>query len=162
MLSRELDAMARKLDASDGEKLQCGWFADASPYPDGTPVALVAICNEFGTSRAPARPFVRPAIAANGDRWLLHLAKGVKQALDGKIASVNTALHLLGLEIVGDLKDSIMRVWSPPLSPRTVAARRSKWNNARKGNFQAALYKPLVDTAHMINTTNYRVVGGGK
>lgn len=165
-LSGELEDMARKLDAMDGEKLQCGWFADASPYPDkhNTPVALVAICNEFGTSRAPARPFVRPAIAANGDRWLLHLAKGVKQALDGKIASVNTALHLLGAEIVEDLKDSIMRVWSPPLSPRTVYGRihSPHWSNAKSGHYQAALYKPLVDTTHMINTTNYRVVGGSK
>ena len=164
MFARELNDLARKLDESDGAKLQCGWFADASPYPDkrNTPVALVAICNEFGTSKAPARPFVRPAIAEHGDRWLLHLAKGLKKVLDGQLSGTRTALHLLGVEIVADLKDSIMRVWSPPLSPRTVAARRSKWNNARSGGFQAALYKPLVDTAHMINTTNYRVVGGGK
>lgn len=162
-LARELDELARKLEASNA-KLQCGWFADSSPYPDkhNTPVALVAICNEFGTSRAPARPFVRPAVAEHGNRWLLHLAQGLKMMLDGKTASVNSVLHLLGAEIVSDLKDSIMRVWSPPLSPRTVAARRGKWNNARSGKYQAALYKPLVDTAHMINTTNYRVVGGSK
>ena len=120
----------------------------------------MAICNEFGTSKAPARPFVRPAIAEHGDRWLLHFAKGVKQALDGQIASVNTTLHLLGAEIVAGLKDSIMRVWSPPLSPRTVAARRSKWNNARNGSYQAALYKPLVDTKHMIESVEWRVKGG--
>lgn len=154
--------LAQKLDACDGAKLQCGWFADASPYPDkrNTPVALVAICNEFGTSRAPARPFVRPAIAENGDRWLMHLAQGLKKVLDGQLPGARTALHLLGAEIVADLRDSIMRVWSPPLSPRTVAARRSKWNNARSGNYQAALYKPLIDTKHMIEQVEWRVKGG--
>lgn len=161
IVSRELNDIARKLEEC-GAKLQCGWFADASPYPDKrkTPVALVAICNEFGTSKAPARPFVRPAIAESGDRWLLHFAKGVKRVLDGKIADVKTVMSFLGAEIVADLKDSIMRVWSPPLSPRTVAARRSKWNNARSGNYQAALYKPLIDTKHMIEQVAWRVKGG--
>lgn len=159
-LSARLDALAAKLESD--AVLTCGWHSDASPYEDRTPVASVAIWNEFGTRTAPPRPFVRPAIASNGDRWLLHLARGLRRVLNGDLPGVNAVLEALGEEIVKDLKESIMRVWSPPLSPRTVYGRihSPNWNNAEKGGYQAALYKPLVDTAHMIESTAWRVKGG--
>lgn len=150
--------MAQRLNSP--AVLRCGWFADAEKYDDGTPVAAVAVYNEFGTSRVPARPFVRPAIAEHGDRWLLHLGLGMRKVIMGKIPNVKTVMSLLGEEIVADLKDSIMRVWSPPLSPRTVANRRSRWNSAKSGKHPEMLYKPLVDTTLMINSTSYRVKGG--
>ena len=154
-----LDFLAKKLDTH--AVLRCGWFADIEAYDDGTPGAVVAIKNEFGAANVPPRPFVRPAIAREGAKWLRFWSAGMWRVVAGKERNLAGVFHKLGQMVVADLKDSIMMVWSPPLRPFTIEKRRERWYKA-KGNTRhgAILNKPLVDTTRMITSVSYRVHGG--
>jgi len=115
-------------------------FLENATYPDGTQVAAVAAANEFGTSRAPARPFFRRMIAKESPGWGDKVA-GLMQATGKDGAKV---LALMGEDIEGALKQSINDLTSPPLAASTIK---------RKG-----FSKPLIDTSHMVNSTGYRVM----
>jgi len=139
-VSRRLRELAERLDT--GEILRAG-FLEGATYPDGTSVPLVAAANEFGdpAMNRPPRPFFRDAIAANGKRW----AKGLGKLIHAG-NSTERALALTGEVVRADIQDSIRKFTSPPLSPRT-----------RKKSAKAGFDKPLIDTAHMINSVDYEV-----
>lgn len=118
-----------------------GWFETAA-YKDGTPVAYVATIHEFGTSRIPARPFMRPAVAEYGPQWVQQIGEGAKAALRGSV-SARDVLEIVTLRAAGDVAKSITAVTSPALSPATVK---------RKG-----FTKPLVDTGQMIQSVTGKV-----
>lgn len=124
-------------DLGDGS-LEVGFMENAT-YPDGTPVAGVAFWNEFGVpSRGqPARPFFRQMIANNSGKWAATIARLAK-------AKKSNILALMGEEIKGQLQKSINDLTTPALAPSTIAAK----------GFQ----KPLIATAHMLNSVTYRVV----
>lgn len=117
-------------------------FLEGATYPDGTPVAAVAFWNEYGSS-GPPRPFFRTMIAKESPDWP---AKMAKLAIATQYNGAKT-LALMGEDIEGALKQSINDLTSPPLAESTIK---------RKG-----FDKPLIDTAHMINSTGYRVEGAG-
>lgn len=113
-------------------------FLEGATYPDGTPVAAVAFWNEYGAS-GPPRPFFRGMIAEESPSWpdkVAHLAKATHN-------NGPKVLALMGEEIEGALKQSITSFTDPPNAPSTIK---------RKG-----FNKPLVDTAHMLNSTGYKV-----
>jgi len=114
-------------------------FLGRETYPDGTPVAAVAFWNEYGTSKAPARPFFRSMIEKESKTW------GSKTAalLKSKSVKPQNVLGLLGEEIKGALKQSIQEFQSPPIAYSTAKA---------KGNS-----KPLVDTGQMLQAVDYEV-----
>lgn len=147
---------------------KAGWFPSAK-YEDGTPVAAVAQWNEFGVpSRSiPARPFMRPAVEANRQKWN-DLAEGLAASvLDGSIKAYQ-AMETLTLVAGGDILKAIVAVTSPPLSPITLMARKYKKQGkaisgkvigeiagkiaAGKGDFSGVSDKPLNDTGYMIAT----------
>jgi hypothetical protein len=116
-------------------------FLEGATYPNGTSVALVAAVQEFGApSRGiPPRPFFRAMIAKESGHWGDDV---------GKILAANgydgpKALALMGEEISGELRQSIVETNSPPLAPATAKAKGSD--------------KPLVDTGHMLNSIDYEV-----
>ena len=119
-------------------------FLEKSRYPakKGTEplhVAQVAFWNEFGTSRAPARPFFRTTIQRQSPTWGDKLAKAVKATnYDGR-----TALALLGQSMRDDVENAIAQWSSPANAPSTVK---------RKG-----FDKPLVDTGVMQRAVDYEV-----
>lgn len=103
-------------------------------------VAQVAFWNEFGTTRAPPRPFFRTTIAKESDKWAKHLGKGLKfYNYNGELA-----LRALGQEMRDDIEASIQRWSSPPNAPYTIR---------RKG-----FDKPLVHTAVMSRSPDFQVV----
>lgn len=102
-------------------------------------VAQVAFWNEFGTSRAPARPFFRNMIAAKSPEWGKDLAKAIK-AQDYDPAR---ALALMGERIKDQLQKSIVDFATPANAPSTIA---------RKG-----FDKPLIDTGVMQRAVDYVV-----
>ena len=102
-------------------------------------VAQVAFWNEFGTSRAPARPFFRGMIAAKSPDWGRDLAKAIK----ARGYSVEQALALMGERIKDQLQKSIVDFANPANAPSTVA---------RKG-----FDKPLIDTGTMQRSVDYVV-----
>lgn len=112
------DRLTVALKDLDGVKGKVGWF-ETSRYLDGTPVAVVAAAHEFGAG-VPMRPFFRPAIAANSDKWMTQIGQGAARVLSGD----TTARHVLELVTLGAAEDvikSLKAIPGPPLDPRTIA-----------------------------------------
>lgn len=131
-----LDSVGSELTS---KQLKVG-FLEGATYPDGTPVPMVAAVNEFGNpaNNQPPRPFFRNAISDHETEWQNAAEKLAKGGAD--IADV---LSTLGEVIAGDIRESIRKLDTPPLSPVTVA---------KKG-----FSKPLIDTSDMLNSISYEV-----
>lgn len=135
-LMAHLNEMVQKLDAGT---LSVGFHAGTSAYPDGTPTAMVAWWNEFGTGKIPPRPFFRQMIAAESPTWGGKLAKLLKVTdMDGE-----KSLKALGNDISGALSDSIQNFTTPANAPSTIA---------KKG-----FDKPLVETSHLQNSVTAEI-----
>ena len=144
---------------------QAGWFESAR-YDDGVPVAQVAIYNEYGTSRIPPRPFIRPTVESQKGEWTRATGKVVSQVLRGKM-SAEQGMTLVAQKAAGDIRQTITQVFEPELSPVTVLLRQ--WRKEGKditgktvGDAARAVAegqrgegvttKPLIDTGHMLAT----------
>lgn len=144
---------------------QAGWFESAR-YDDGVPVAQVAIYNEYGTSRIPPRPFMRPTAESQKGEWARTTGKVVSQVLRGKM-SAEQGMTLVAQKAAGDIRQTITQVFEPELSPVTVLLRQ--WRKEGKditgktvGDAARAVAegqrgegvttKPLIDTGHMLAT----------
>jgi hypothetical protein len=144
-----------------------GWAED-NKYPAGQQVAYIAQLQEFGHGPIPPRPFMRPAIAKNEDRWYDHAAMQAERILEGKITGKDAMTKLAKLA-AEDIQQSIDDVKSPPLSDITLWARyyRKKMgrpiNGSTIGEIAGKLKsgelsgkppgvsdKPLIDTEQMI------------
>ncbi len=132
---KALDDIARRMNAGT---LSVG-FMEGATYPDGLSVPTVAFWNEFGTIRSPPRPFFRQMIAKESPKWPKKMAKAAEITnFDGA-----KVLALMGEDIKGALQHSINTFTVPGNAPSTIA---------RKG-----FDKPLIDTAHMLNSITYKV-----
>ena len=134
--------------------LEVGFFEDAT-YPDGTSVAMVAAIQNFGapSKNIPPRPFFSNMVKDKADGW----GPKVGALLNANNGDATVALGQMGLEIKADLQDSIVATNSPPLSPRTIAARLRRGKKGKGFNSTTAA-KPLVDTGQMLNSVASRVV----
>lgn len=114
-------------------------FLEGATYPDGETVAEVAFTNEFGNKKQPPRPFFRQMIDKEKSSWPGKIGKLAKVTnFDGQ-----RVLGILGSDIEGALRDSINSLMTPELSPVTIEAK--------------GFSKPLIDTAHMINSISFEV-----
>jgi hypothetical protein len=137
---KALEAIAERMG---GGSVSVG-FPAGDTYSDGTPVAAAAFWNEFGTSTIPPRPFFRPMIAAESPTWAPKMAKLAKAAnYDG-----SKVLATLGEDIAGALRESIIGVNSPALSPITLMLRSMVGN------------KPELITGRMVGEAAARVKAG--
>lgn len=134
----KLTAHLAQLAAKMSGAVEVG-FLEGATYPDGTPVAAVAEWNEYGTS-GPPRPFFRNMIEKEKETWGPKLA-GALQFTNG---DGKKALAIVGDNIQGALIQSINDFTDPPLAASTIKAK--------------GFDKPLIDTAHMVNSTGSRVV----
>lgn len=140
-----------------------GWF-EKSHYEDGTPVATAAAQNEFGNpnKNIPARPFIRPAIKENKQKWEKLLAVGAKKIIKNEL-TIDNLFDLLGFQVEGDIKKSIQSVYYPALAESTVLkriAKSSKLSSIKGQISQSALgnvTKPLIDTGIMFNTVTHEL-----
>jgi hypothetical protein len=116
-------------------------FQNGATYPDGTPVAMVAAVQDFGSSSQgiPPRPFFRNSVAEHKKEWPRTLAKLLR---DEKM-DTQRALGVLGEEIAGQIRQSIVDLHDPPLKPATV----------RRKGFE----KPLIDTSLLLHSVTYDV-----
>lgn len=121
-------------------ELSVGFLAGAT-YPTGEHVATIAAIQEFGAParNIPPRPFFRNMIAAKADSW----PDSVAGLLVTNDYDATKTLMQTGEGIKGQLQQSIHDTNSPPLAPATIA---------KKG-----FDKPLIDTAVMINSIDYKV-----
>ena len=110
-------------------------------YPDGTSIALVAFWNEFGTRKAPERPFIRSTLFAHKN-YKDTLEKIGRSIVAGKY-NQKQGLTILGQIVKQDIQKTIVELRSPPNSPTTIAAKGSS--------------NPLIDTGLMKSSIDFNV-----
>lgn len=141
-------ALARYLDGVT--KTMRAGVLEGSRYPDGTPTALVAFWNEYGTTRevngkqvvTPPRPALRQTADGRGARW----AKIVGVTLRSNGGDFDAALRMAGEAARADIQTTIGSFTTPPNAPSTIA---------KKGHDQ-----PLRDTKNYLNSIAYDIVDG--
>lgn len=153
-------------------------FFEEDREPDGTPVSAVAYKQEFGgigsgygeETKAPKnrpyegftvkfgvippRPFMRPAIAKNENKWIRALKKEIKETLDNLGQSkldIETPLERLGVIVEGDIQRGIKAVREPALAPITLKLRRNRGNRSTK---------PLIDSGTMLKSVKHKIRRG--
>ena len=110
-------------------------------YPDGTPVAMVAFWNEYGTRTSPVRAFFRTTVSENKKNWVLSVQNLMKMNNDPK-----KVMGLIGVHMLEQIVQSI-NTWSdPPNLAYTIA---------KKG-----FDKPLVETALLMRSIKSEVGEG--
>ena len=135
----------KKALADIGKKMGNGHvnvgFMAGSTYPDGTPVAAVAFWNEYGdpSKSRPPRPFFRRMIAKESPTW----APKIKRLAKANSFNGAQVLGLMGEDIKGALQQSINDFDSPALAQSTIDAK--------------GFAKPLIDSAHMLNSVSSEV-----
>ena len=118
----KLRDLKKRMKSLEEYSAQAGWFESAR-YDDGVPVAQVAIYNEYGTSRIPPRPFMRPTVESQKGEWARTTGKVVSQVLRGKM-SAEQGMTLVAQKAAGDIRQTITQVFEPELSPVTVLLRQ--------------------------------------
>ena len=107
-------------------------------YPDGTPVAMVAFWNEYGTRTSPVRAFFRTTVSEQKKNWVLSVQNLMKIHNDPK-----QVMGLIGVHMQEQIVQSI-NTWSdPPNSAYTIA---------KKG-----FDKPLVETGLLMRSIKSEV-----
>lgn len=165
---RDLELRIAALGKVEGK---VGWFETAK-YPDGMQVAEVAQMQEFGTKTIPARPFMRPAVIKNQNRWQETINKVSARVVEGKMSAID-AMNVITEQAAIDVVEQIKSVVSPPLSPITIGVRKYKQLGKQvtgktigeiatkleegKLDLGGVSTKPLNDTGHMIATLTTHV-----
>ena len=107
-------------------------------YPDGTPVAMVAFWNEYGTRTSPVRAFFRTTVSEQKKNWVLSVQNLMKMHNDPK-----QVMGLIGVHMQEQIVQSI-NTWSdPPNSAYTIAKKGSS--------------KPLIETGVLMRSIKSEV-----
>lgn len=114
-------------------------------------VAQVAIDNEFGTSRTPARPFFTLANKKVEKELVEILISQLN--LDNSYKLTSNLVKLLAIKHKSAVQNSIRDLREPPNAPSTLKA-KSRSNGDNRDN-------PLVDTGFMLNSVTYKILKSG-
>lgn len=147
-------------------------FLEGATYPGGMPVAAIAAIQEFGAPKAgiPPRPFFRTMIEAKSVEW----PKAIAGLLKANDYDARKTLDIAGEAIEGQLRESIIDVNEPALSPVTLMLRKMRSEDqslvvtgttvaeARKRvadgeSTDGVSTKPLDDTGHLIASVGHEV-----
>lgn len=130
--------MIFKARALGGLSVKAGVLAGAT-YEDGTSVAEIAFYNEYGTSRIPARPFLRTACWNNSKAWKKLVNRASARYLDGN-GTISDVVTITGGQMEADIKASIKDGEFEPISPVTKMSRylRKKRGIEKPQNFFTA------------------------
>lgn len=146
------------LDTISNKVGKVGWFEDAKYDKTGIQVAYIATIQEYGypIKNIPARPFMRPTIAKYRENWSNIAKRKSKEVIQGKLRAEDI-FELIGQKAAGQIRTKITQIYTPSLKFSTIQARLSRRGIGAKGRpYTAAeignLYKPLIDTGHMLAT----------
>jgi len=168
-LEAKLKEIAKRVEGS--HSLRVG-FLEGSRYPGENEVtaAQTAFWLNYGHGNTPARPFFTDLIEAKADSWGDSLAR----MLVLNDYDVDATMNQLGIGIAGQVRQAIMDLDSPSLSPVTMmlrkmlkedphlevtgatvgeAARRVAEGESTSG----VSTKVGVHTGHMLNSVSYEV-----
>jgi hypothetical protein len=132
-----------------GVKARAGIPAGATTT-DGKSIPEYAVYNELGTSRIPARPFMRQTADAHTDDWCRVVAGSVNQREIDRDGA-KRAMGLVGEVMKAHIQETIQRGSFAPNAPRTVAIKRAK------GKVEPD--HPLIDTGQMLASVISEVKG---
>jgi hypothetical protein len=118
---------------------------DDKPHGDGVTVADVALVHEYGLGDVPERSFLRAWVDENKAEIQARLKKATEDVVFGQ-QTADVAMNRFGLWAVGEVKKRIVAGISPPLDPKTIAAKGSA--------------TPLVDTGQLLSAITHAVVRG--
>ncbi len=119
--------------------------ADATPYPDGTSVAMVGAVHEFGGGNSPERSFIRSSFDEHQKKYITMAQKLVKKVID-KGGDIELVAELIGTEAAADVVDNINAIQTPPNTAATILKKGSS--------------NPLVDTGHLKQSIRHEVRTG--
>ena len=143
-------------ELSGNHKVKVGFPSNSKPYPDtGTSVIKVALWNEMGTRKRdgrvhiPARPFLRPAIRENRNKYIAMNRTNLPLVLHGKLTT-HQALSQLGAVAVGDVQKKIVAIKEPPKSDATMRGYEREGHGDKTN--------PLIKTGHMRQSVTHEVV----
>ncbi len=125
-------------------EIHVGFQAGENNYPDGADLVQIACYNEYGTSRIPARPFMKQSWENHKPELNKMCAKAFKTIANGGTAEA--ACKMVGVFGVGLVQDEIVNGGFAPNAPSTIA---------KKGSSQ-----PLIDTGHMRQSVKYVIKKG--
>lgn len=147
-------------------------FLEGATYPNGMPVAAIAAIQEFGAPKVgiPPRPFFRTMINAKSGEW----PKAIAGLLKANDYDAHKTMDMAGEAIEGQLRESIIDVNEPALSPVTLMLRKMRSEDsslvvtgatvaeARKRvadgeSTDGVSTKALDDTGHMIASVGHEV-----
>ena len=140
-----LERLQKSIADMQTKRAAVGFF-DTAHYPDGTPVAQVAIAQEFGIIDPP-RSFMRSTISEQKAAWQATLAQGSKRVMADKITA-EQMLEAFGMQAAGQIKEKIASIMAPGLSDATLSSRLRRNNTSTK---------PLVDTGTLISSVSSKV-----
>lgn len=132
--------LLKRLKELEKVEVAVGYQAGKSEEKDGTDICQVATWNEFGTSKIPARPFMRDGINNNQREIQNHVTREAKGIINGTV-SPQEFLSSCGVNLKGQIQKEIRHGEFAPNAPSTIA---------RKGSD-----KPLIDTGRMRQSVDF-------
>lgn len=168
-LRKKLEEIARQIEGK--HELNVG-FLEGATYPDeaGTSVAQVAWWLNYGTKTAPPRPFFTDMIAAKSDKW----GDNLMRILVNNEFDVKKSLEIMGVGISDQLRQFIVELNAPALSPITLMLRQMRIDDphlqitgatvgqaaakVKAGDdYSGASTKVGVYTGHLLNSIDFEV-----
>lgn len=141
--------LVQELGDYDGRAtLRVGVMESARNIDTGEPVAPYAAANEFGTSRIPARPFLRSTIDAKGNEWADYLGRAI-----GHGVPLQEALELTGARMVSDVQATIASNMAPANAPSTIR-RKLRQEDEGGGMMHAGT---LIETGSLLRSIEAEV-----
>jgi len=149
--TKEWDRMKTRLMKTSPRQIDVGWFEEAR-YPDGTPVAWIAMLNEYGYMTTgkyqgyhPPRPFFRSFLKEYITNTILvssNIAPKMAAVAEGRMTWA--ALHkYIGEQLVDWVKKKILETKSPPNTPLTISLK--------------GFNDPLIETGRMYDTVRCKL-----
>jgi hypothetical protein len=110
----------------------------------GQTIVEIAFWNEYGTSRIPARSFLRSTMKDQKDVYKRIIAALLKQVLNLQRTSAK-AISELGTKAQADIQQKITVISIPPNSPKTIELKKGKAN-------------PLIDSGTLRRSISWELI----
>ena len=113
---------------------------------NGVDMCDIAAWNELGTSRSPARPFMRQTVDNHEDAINAMLLRKKREIISG--VSAEQILKSIGLEMKDLMQAEIIEGDFAPNAPSTIRRKKSS--------------RPLIDTGRMRQSVNFQIKEKGE
>ncbi len=133
------------IEQLQSKRVEVGILGSGETYDNGASVLLIAQVHEFGAPSVgiPERSFLRAYFDENEKTIYNEMESLFMQTIDN-LNSASSFYEYLGEYLVGEIKDYIVKLKSPPLKASTIKKKGSS--------------NPLVDTGRLVDSIDYRVV----